>query len=81
MCNAIDEQGYQTHIMSTIGHQTKNWDTEIQSYIHRRTERQLTPNVRLVFDYLRMTRDSHPMQTLEREKIYRGFEPKTSLPA
>ena len=23
MCNAIDEQGHQTHIMSAIGHQTK----------------------------------------------------------
>jgi hypothetical protein len=23
MCNAIDEQGYRTHIMSAIGHQTK----------------------------------------------------------
>jgi hypothetical protein len=42
MCNAIDEQGHQTHIMSTIGHQTKNWDTEIQSYIHRRTENATT---------------------------------------
>ncbi len=24
MCNAIDQQGHQTHIMSVIGHQTKN---------------------------------------------------------
>ena len=23
MCNAIDDQGYQTHIMSAIGHQSK----------------------------------------------------------
>jgi hypothetical protein len=23
MCNAIDEEGYQTHIMSAVGHQTK----------------------------------------------------------
>jgi hypothetical protein len=42
MCNAIDEQGHQTHIMSAIGHQTKNWDTEIQSYIDRRTENAAT---------------------------------------
>jgi len=28
MCNAIDEQGYQTHIMSVIGHQTKNCYTQ-----------------------------------------------------
>jgi hypothetical protein len=28
MCNAIDEQGYQTHIMSAIGHQTKNCYTQ-----------------------------------------------------
>ena len=24
MCNAIDEQGHQTHILSAIGHQSKN---------------------------------------------------------
>ena len=23
MCNAIDDQGYQTHIMSAVGHETK----------------------------------------------------------
>jgi len=28
MCNAIDDQGYQTHIMSAIGHQTKNCYTQ-----------------------------------------------------
>ena len=28
MCNAIDDQGYQTHIMSAIGHQTKTCDTQ-----------------------------------------------------
>jgi hypothetical protein len=28
MCNAIDEQGHQTHIMSAIGHQTKNCYTQ-----------------------------------------------------
>ena len=28
MCNAIDEQGNQTHIMSVIGHQTKNCYTQ-----------------------------------------------------
>jgi hypothetical protein len=28
MCNAIDEQGYQTHIMSAIGHQTKSCYTQ-----------------------------------------------------
>lgn len=28
MCNAIDEQGYQTHIMSAVGHQTKNCYTQ-----------------------------------------------------
>ena len=28
MCNAIDEQGYQAHIMSAIGHQTKSCYTQ-----------------------------------------------------
>ena len=28
MCNAIDEQGHQTHIMSAVGHQTKNCYTQ-----------------------------------------------------
>jgi len=28
MCNAIDEQGYQTHIMSAIGHQSKTCYTQ-----------------------------------------------------
>lgn len=28
MCNAIDDQGYQTHIMSAIGHQTKTCYTQ-----------------------------------------------------
>jgi hypothetical protein len=31
MCNAIDEQGYQTHIMSAIGHQTKTCYTQKKS--------------------------------------------------
>ena len=50
MGNAIDDQGYQTHIMSAIGHQTKACYTQKM--------RQLTLNVRLVFDYLRMTENS-----------------------
>ncbi len=28
MCNAIDDQGYQTHIMSAVGHETKNCYTQ-----------------------------------------------------
>ena len=28
MCNAVDDQGYQTHIMSAIGHQTKTCYTQ-----------------------------------------------------
>jgi hypothetical protein len=28
MCNALDEQGHQTHIMSAIGHQTKACHTQ-----------------------------------------------------
>lgn len=28
MCNAIDEQGHQTHIMSVVGHETKNCYTQ-----------------------------------------------------
>ena len=28
MCNAIDEQGRQTHIMSVVGHQTNNCYTQ-----------------------------------------------------
>ena len=28
MCNAIDDQGYQTHIMSAIGHQSKTCYTQ-----------------------------------------------------
>lgn len=28
MCNAIDDQGYQTHIISAVGHQTKNCYTQ-----------------------------------------------------
>ena len=31
MCNAIDHQGYQTHIMSAIGHQTKTCYTQKKS--------------------------------------------------
>jgi hypothetical protein len=31
MCNAIDDQGYQTHIMSAIGHQTKACYTQKKS--------------------------------------------------
>jgi len=33
MCNAIDEQGYQTHIMSVVGHQTKNCHTQKKSVL------------------------------------------------
>jgi hypothetical protein len=28
MCNAIDEQGHQTHVMSAVGHQTKDCYTQ-----------------------------------------------------
>ena len=28
MCNAIDDQGYQTHIMSAVGHQSKTCHTQ-----------------------------------------------------
>jgi hypothetical protein len=28
LCNAIDEQGYQTHVMSVVGHQTKTCYTQ-----------------------------------------------------
>ena len=31
MCNAIDEQGHQTHILSVIGHQSKNCYTQKKS--------------------------------------------------
>lgn len=31
MCNAIDDQGYQTHIMSVVGHQTKTCYTQKKS--------------------------------------------------
>jgi hypothetical protein len=31
MCNAIDDQGYHTHIMSAIGHQSKNCYTQKKS--------------------------------------------------
>jgi hypothetical protein len=31
MCNAIDEQGHQVHIMSAIGHQTKTCHTQKKS--------------------------------------------------
>ena len=31
MCNAIDDQGYQTHIMSAVGHQTKTCYTQKKS--------------------------------------------------
>ena len=31
MCNAIDDQGYQTHIMSAIGHQSKTCYTQKKS--------------------------------------------------
>jgi len=31
MCNAIDDQGYQTHVMSVIGHQTKICHTQKKS--------------------------------------------------
>jgi hypothetical protein len=28
MCNAIDDQGYQTHVLSVVGHQSKNCYTQ-----------------------------------------------------
>ncbi len=31
MCNAIDDEGYQTHVMSVVGHQTKNCYTQKKS--------------------------------------------------
>jgi hypothetical protein len=31
MSNAIDEQGYQTHILSVVGHQSKNCYTPKKS--------------------------------------------------
>jgi hypothetical protein len=31
MCNAIDDQGYQTHILSVVGHQSKNCYTQKKS--------------------------------------------------
>jgi len=34
MCNAIDDQGYQTHIMSAIGHQTKACYTQKKSALY-----------------------------------------------
>jgi len=34
MCNAIDDQGYQTHIMSAIGHQTKTCYTQKKSALY-----------------------------------------------
>jgi len=40
MRNAVDDQGYQTHIMSGVG--------------------ELNRNVRLVFDYLCMTKNTCP---------------------
>jgi len=33
MCNAIDEQGYQTHIMSVVGHQTNACYTQKKSVL------------------------------------------------
>ena len=34
MCNAIDDQGYQTHIMSAVGHQTKACYTQKKSALY-----------------------------------------------
>ena len=34
MCNAIDDQGYQTHIMSAVGHQTKTCYTQKKSALY-----------------------------------------------
>jgi len=34
MCNAIDDQGYQTHIMSVVGHQTKTCHTQKKSALY-----------------------------------------------
>jgi hypothetical protein len=31
MCNAIDDQGHQTHILSVVGHQSKNCYTQKKS--------------------------------------------------
>jgi hypothetical protein len=31
MCNAIDDQGYQTHVLSVVGHQSKNCYTQKKS--------------------------------------------------
>jgi len=28
MCNAIDDQGHQTHVLSVVGHQSKNCYTQ-----------------------------------------------------
>lgn len=35
MCNAMDAQGHQTHIMSVVGHQTKNCHTQKKSALCR----------------------------------------------
>lgn len=35
MCNAIDDQGYQTHIMSVVGHQSKICHTQKKSVLYR----------------------------------------------
>jgi hypothetical protein len=35
MCNAIDDQGYQTHIMSAVGHQSKVCYTQKKSVLYR----------------------------------------------
>jgi Druantia protein DruA/DDE_Tnp_1-associated len=35
MCNAIDDQGHQTHIMSVVGHQTKSCYTQKKSALCR----------------------------------------------
>jgi hypothetical protein len=34
MCNAIDDQGYQTHIISAVGHQTKTCYTQKKSALY-----------------------------------------------
>ena len=45
MCNAIDDQGYQTHIMSAVGHQSKSCHTQKKSGFspHRATIKASAP--------------------------------------
>jgi hypothetical protein len=52
MCNAIDDQGYQTHIMSVIGHQTKICHTQKSWYPASRKQRRSQTHER--------NQDGHP---------------------